>query len=50
MVPLMSAYGKNGFDEFCVNLADEMLHSYIVPYTFKDPTAISPATESRYPR
>jgi chitin synthase len=24
--PFISAYGQNGFDEFCINFADELLH------------------------
>ena len=32
--PLISAYGHNGFDEFC--FADEILHSYILRNTFED--------------
>ena len=33
--PLISAYGQNGFDEFCINFADEMLHSYVLRHTFE---------------
>lgn len=34
--PLISAYGQNGFDEFCINFADELLHSYVLRNTFED--------------
>ena len=34
--PLISAYGHNGFDEFCINFADEVLHSYVLRHTFED--------------
>ena len=34
--PLVSAYGQNGFDEFCINFADEMLQSYVLRHTFED--------------
>ncbi|TFK33275.1 glycosyltransferase family 2 protein [Crucibulum laeve] len=34
--PLISAYGQNGFDEFCINFTDELLHSYMVRHTFED--------------
>ncbi|KAI0089361.1 chitin synthase [Irpex rosettiformis] len=34
--PLVSAYGQNGFDEFCINFADEVLHSYFVRNVFED--------------
>ncbi|KAI0307192.1 chitin synthase [Multifurca ochricompacta] len=34
--PLVHAYGQNGFDEFCINFADELLHSYVVRTTFED--------------
>ncbi|PPQ66863.1 hypothetical protein CVT24_008571 [Panaeolus cyanescens] len=34
--PLISAYGHNGFDEFCVNFADELLQSYVLRHTFED--------------
>ncbi|KDQ63949.1 glycosyltransferase family 2 protein [Jaapia argillacea MUCL 33604] len=34
--PLISAYGQNGFDEFCINFADEILHSYVLRNTFDD--------------
>ena len=29
--PLISAYGQNGSDEFCINFTDELLHSKFVP-------------------
>ncbi|PPQ74695.1 hypothetical protein CVT26_007605 [Gymnopilus dilepis] len=35
-LPLVSAYGQNGFDEFCINFADEMLHSYVLRHSFED--------------
>lgn len=34
--PLVSVYGQNGFDEFCINFADEFLHSYITRHIFED--------------
>lgn len=34
--PLIAAYGQNGFEEFCINFADELLQSYIVRNTFED--------------
>jgi chitin synthase len=36
--PLISAYtgGQNGFDEFCINFADEMLQSYVLRHTFEN--------------
>ncbi|KAI0033324.1 glycosyltransferase family 2 protein [Vararia minispora EC-137] len=35
-MPLVHAYGQNGFDEFCINFADEIMHSYFVRATFED--------------
>jgi len=34
--PLVSAYGHNGFDEFCINFVDELVQSYILRHTFND--------------
>jgi len=34
--PLISAYGQNTFEEFCINFNDEMLHSYILRHTFEN--------------
>ena len=34
--PLVHAYGQNGFDEFCINFADELLHSFVIRATFED--------------
>ncbi|KIJ69713.1 glycosyltransferase family 2 protein [Hydnomerulius pinastri MD-312] len=34
--PLVSAYGQNGFDEFCINFADEIVQSYVLRNTFED--------------
>lgn len=34
--PLVSAYGQNAFDEFCINFADEIIHSYILRNVFED--------------
>ena len=34
--PLVHAYGQNGFDEFCINFADELLHSYVIRAAFED--------------
>ncbi|KAJ3892037.1 chitin synthase [Lentinula edodes] len=39
--PLISAYGQNGFDEFCINFADEMLQSYFTRQTFEDTVGYS---------
>ena len=34
--PLISALGQNGFDEFCINFADEFVQSYVLRNTFED--------------
>jgi chitin synthase len=34
--PLIAAYGQNGYEEFVINFADELLHSYVVRNTFED--------------
>jgi chitin synthase len=34
--PLVSVYGHSGFDEFCINFADEVLHSYAIRSIFED--------------
>ena len=34
--PLISAYGHNGFDEFCINFSDELLQSYVARNIFED--------------
>ncbi|KAH9965963.1 glycosyltransferase family 2 protein [Russula dissimulans] len=34
--PLVHAYGQNGFDEFCINFADELLHSYVMRATLEE--------------
>ncbi|KAL0070282.1 hypothetical protein AAF712_002774 [Marasmius tenuissimus] len=34
--PLVSAYGQNHFDEFVINVADEMLHNFVLRHTFED--------------
>lgn len=34
--PLVSAYGQNAFDEFCINFSDEVLHSYVLRTIFED--------------
>ncbi|KAI9508915.1 glycosyltransferase family 2 protein [Russula earlei] len=34
--PLVHAYGQNGFDEFCINFADELMHSHVIRTTFED--------------
>ncbi|GAW07447.1 glycosyltransferase family 2 protein [Lentinula edodes] len=39
--PLISAYGQNGFDEFCINFANEMLQSYFTRQTFDDTVGYS---------
>lgn len=33
--PLISAYGQNGFDEFCINFSAELLQSYYIRQTFE---------------
>ncbi|THG97676.1 hypothetical protein EW026_g4373 [Hermanssonia centrifuga] len=39
--PLVSAYGQNGFDEFCVNFADEVLQSYVIRNVFEDSVGLN---------
>ncbi|EPQ58854.1 chitin synthase [Gloeophyllum trabeum ATCC 11539] len=39
--PLISAYGHNGFDEFCINFADEVVHSYVVRNIFEDSVGLN---------
>ncbi|KAG0695993.1 glycosyltransferase family 2 protein [Suillus ampliporus] len=34
--PLISAYGQNSFDEFCINFADEVMQSYMLRSIFED--------------
>ncbi|KAH7923638.1 glycosyltransferase family 2 protein [Leucogyrophana mollusca] len=34
--PLVSAYGQNAFDEFCINFADEIVQSYVLRATFEN--------------
>ena len=34
--PLISALGQNGFDEFCINFADEVVQSYVLRNIFED--------------
>jgi chitin synthase len=34
--PLIAINGHNGFDEFCINFADELLASYVLRNTFDD--------------
>ncbi|KAF8839315.1 glycosyltransferase family 2 protein [Paxillus ammoniavirescens] len=34
--PLISAYGQNGFSEFCINFADEIVQSYVLRNTFDE--------------
>lgn len=34
--PLISAFGHNGFEEFCINFSDELLQSYVVRNVFED--------------
>jgi chitin synthase len=34
--PLISAYGHNRFEEFCINFSDELLQSYVVRNVFED--------------
>lgn len=39
--PLISAYGQNGFEEFNINLADEILHSYTLRNTFENSVGLN---------
>ncbi|KAI0337964.1 glycosyltransferase family 2 protein [Trametopsis cervina] len=39
--PLVSAYGQNSFDEFCINFADEVLHSYFLRTAFEDSVGLN---------
>ncbi|KAK0443981.1 glycosyltransferase family 2 protein [Desarmillaria tabescens] len=41
VTPLISAYGQNGFDEFCINFSDELLHSYVQRHIFEDTVGYS---------
>ncbi|KAH9947205.1 chitin synthase [Amylocystis lapponica] len=34
--PLLSPHGQAGFDEFCINFANEVFHSYVLRHTFED--------------
>jgi chitin synthase len=34
--PFISTYNQNGFDEFCINFTDELLHFYVVRNMFED--------------
>ncbi|PCH40709.1 glycosyltransferase family 2 protein [Wolfiporia cocos MD-104 SS10] len=34
--PLLPAHGQSGFDEFCINFTDEMVHSYVLRHVFED--------------
>ncbi|GBE80201.1 Chitin synthase 8 [Sparassis crispa] len=34
--PLISPHGQAGFDEFCINFANEILHSYVIRNAFED--------------
>ncbi|TFK63456.1 glycosyltransferase family 2 protein [Pluteus cervinus] len=34
--PLVSPYGQNGFDEFCINFVDELVQSYVLRSIFED--------------
>ncbi|KAK7469967.1 hypothetical protein VKT23_001403 [Stygiomarasmius scandens] len=34
--PLVSAYGQNGLEEFCINFSDELLQSFYLRHTFED--------------
>ncbi|EIW61536.1 chitin synthase [Trametes versicolor FP-101664 SS1] len=34
--PLLGAQNQAGFEEFCINFSDELLHSYILRNTFED--------------
>ncbi|KAF9007947.1 chitin synthase-domain-containing protein [Cyathus striatus] len=38
---LGNAYGPNGYPEFIINFADEMVHSYILQHTFEDDLGFS---------
>ncbi|KAI0638620.1 chitin synthase [Trametes polyzona] len=34
--PLLGAQNQAGFEEFCINFSDELLHSYVLRNTFED--------------
>ncbi|OCH89984.1 chitin synthase [Obba rivulosa] len=34
--PLIQSQGQSGFDEFCINFANELLHSYVLRNVFED--------------
>lgn len=34
--PLITTFGQNGFDEFCINFVDELVQSYVLRNTFED--------------
>lgn len=34
--PLLSPHDQAGFDEFCINFANEVILSYIIRHTFED--------------
>ena len=35
-MPLVSALGQNGFDEFCINFSGEIMHSYVLRNVFEN--------------
>jgi chitin synthase len=35
-MPLVSALGQNGFDEFCINFSGEVVHSYVLRNVFEN--------------
>lgn len=39
--PLVHAYGQNGFDEFCIHFADEVMHSYVLRNLFEDAVGLN---------
>ncbi|CCM00474.1 uncharacterized protein FIBRA_02507 [Fibroporia radiculosa] len=39
--PLLSPHGQAGFDEFCINFADELVHSYVLRNAFEDTVGLN---------
>ena len=43
--PLTLAYSQNGFDDSCINFADEMLQSYVLCHAFENSIADNGLTD-----